>query len=159
MKILKSAIFVFFALTLIALFRQKLLVFGMICIGYFIYPEASQVLRHYCFGNGETLYLSSDYISKSPVVLKELHHLKIGQKKIVSFKQKEDWRLSYAINGFTLERKKDSVLISQWMQFDRTNKVITYFGPIAIPDNIVHTFNCTPYLVKCEWATKYASTY
>jgi hypothetical protein len=141
-------------LTIAIIFRSKILVVGMICVGYFIYPEASLVLRHYCFGNGETIILDNSYISKSPVVLKELKKLKKGQKKIVWFRQREDWRLSYAINGFTMERKKDSVLISQWMQFDRTNKVVTYFGPVAIPDNIVHTFICTPYLVKCEWATK-----
>jgi hypothetical protein len=136
---------------LIAVFFKKILVLGMICIGAIIYPEASSVLRHYCFGNGETLMLESDYISKSPVILKEIKKLKIGHKKTVRFRQWEDWRLSYAINGFTLERKKDSVLVTQWILFDTTNKVCTYFGPVAIPDNIVHTFDCHPYQVKCQW--------
>jgi hypothetical protein len=153
-KKLLGSIFIIFAGASFLIFRKKILVIGMICVGYFIFPEASKVLRHYCFGNGETITLDHSYISKSPVILKELEKLKIGQKKIVRFRQQDDWRLSYAINGFTLVRKKDSVIIRQWMQFDRTNKVTTYFGPILIPDNIVHTFDCTPYLVKCEWAIK-----
>ena len=77
--------------------------------------------------------------------------MKIGEKHTVSMHQREDWRLSFAINGFMMEKRKDTIIITQWMQFDTTNKVITWFGPIPIPDNIVHTFNCTPYMFQCKW--------
>lgn len=132
-------------------FYKKILVIGMIVIGYFIFPEASQALKHYCFGNGETLIVDSEYIRKSPVVLKHLKHMKIGEKRKVGMHQWEDWRLSFAINPFTIEKRKNKVIITQWMQFAKTNKVITWFGPIPIPDNIVHTFECTPYLFYSEF--------
>ena len=78
--------------------------------------------------------------------------MKVGEKHKVGMHQWEDWRLSFAINPFTIEKRKDRVIITQWMEFDKTNKVITWFGPIPIPDNIVHTFDCTPYMFRCEWS-------
>lgn len=123
----------------------------MIVFGSFFFPEASQALKHYCFGNGEKLIVKSDYIKNSPVVLKHLKRMKVGQKKKVGFHQWEDWRLSFAINPFTIEKRKDKVIITQWMKFDKTNKVFTWFGPIPIPDNIVHTFECTPYMFYHEF--------
>lgn len=133
------------------IFFKKIVVIGMILVGAVFFPEASQALKHYCFGNGEKLIVKSDYIKKSPVVLKQLKKMKIGQKKKVGFHQWEDWRLSFAINPFTIEKRKDKVIITQWMQFDKTNKVFTWFGPIPIPDNIVHTFECTPYMFYHEF--------
>jgi hypothetical protein len=145
----KTILIVLFGLILI--FYKKITVIGMIVVGYFIFPEASQALRHYCFGNGEILYVNSGYIKTSPVVLKNLKSMKIGEKRVVSFYQYEDWRLSYALNPFTIEKRKNKVIITQWMQFAKKNNVKTLFGPIRIPDNIVHTFNCTPYLFYSEF--------
>ena len=136
---------------LLIIFLKKLLVLGMILFGSIFFPEASQILRHYCFGDGSTLYLKSDYIKQSPVVKKKLRTMKVGQKKKVGMHQWEDFRLSYALNPFTIEKRKDKVVITQWIQFDKTNNVITWFGPIPLPDNIVHTFDCTPYLVYHEF--------
>ena len=133
------------------LFYKKIIVIGMIVIGAIIFPEASQALRHYCFGDGSTLNVSPDYIKNSPVVKKHLAKMKIGENHKVSMHQWEDWRLAFTINPFTMEKTKHTIIITQWMQFDTTNKVITWFGPIPIPDNIVHTFNCTPYMFHCEW--------
>lgn len=132
-------------------FYKKILVLGMIVFGALFYPEASVALRHYCFGNGEKLVVESDYIKNSPVVLKHLKNLKTGQKKKIAFKQPEDWRLSYALNPFTMEKRKDKVIITQWMQFDTKNESYTHFGPFSIYDNIVHTFDCTPYLFYHEF--------
>ena len=139
-------------LIIVIFFFKKILVIGMILVGALFFPEASQILRHYCFGDGSTLYLKSDYIKRSPVVLKKLKKMKVGQKRKVGMHQWEDFRLSYALNPFTMEKRKDKVVITQWIQFDRTNKVITWVGPIPIPDNIVHTFKCTPFLVYHEFA-------
>ena len=133
-------------------FIKKILVIGMIIIGAIFFPEASQILRHYCFGDGSTLYLKSDYIKRSHIVNDKLKKMTIGQKKKVGMHQWEDFRLAYALNPFTIEKRKDKAVITQWIQFDKTNKVITWFGPIPLPDNIVHTFKCTPFLVYYEFA-------
>jgi hypothetical protein len=137
--------------TAMAIFYKKIIVIGMMIVGSFIYPEASQILTHYCFGNGEKLILESDYIKNSPVVLKELKKMKIGQKKRVTFTQKEDWRLSYALNPFYIEKREDKVIITQYIKFATTNKTYTWFGSFKISDNIVHVFDCTPYDVYYEF--------
>jgi hypothetical protein len=74
----------------------------------FFFPEASQALRHYCFGDGSDLHVSADYIKTSPVVQKHLANMQIGEKKKVDFKQADDWRLSFVLNPFTIHKKKQS---------------------------------------------------
>ncbi len=123
----------------------------MIVVGSLFFPEASIALSHYCFGNGDTLRVESDYIRTSPVVIKEIKTLKKGEKRRVGMKQSEDWRLSYALNPFNIERKGNKIIITQWMQFDKSNKVKTRFGPFSFNDNIVHTFDCKPYLFYHEF--------
>lgn len=135
----------------IMLFVRQLLVLYMIFYGAFVFPEASAALRHYCFGDGSTLIVQSDYIKSSPVVWKRLKNMKVGEKGEVRMRQRDDVRLSYALNPFQMERKKDKVIISQWMQFDTSGKVHTNFGPIPLPDNIVHVFDCTPFLFYSEF--------
>lgn len=137
------------------IFYKKTLVILMIIGGFFIAPEASQILRHYCFGDGSNLYLKSDYFKQSPVVLKQIKTLKIGESRRVTLKQKEDWRLSYALNPFILTRLKNGYRIHQYIKFDESGLVITQLNlgltKIKIPDNIVHTFECTPFTVISEW--------
>lgn len=127
----------------------------MIIGGFFIAPEASQILRHYCFGDGSNLYLKSDYIKQSPVVLKQIKTLKIGESRRVTLKQKDDWRLSYALNPFKLSRLKNGYRIYQYIKFDESGIVITQLNlglfKIKMPDNIVHTFECTPFTVISDW--------
>jgi hypothetical protein len=134
-----------------AIFYKKIIVLGMMFVGSFIYPEASQILTHYCFGNGEKLVLESDYIKNSPVVIRELKKMKVGQKKRITLHQKEDYRLSYALNPFYIEKRKNKAIITQYIKFDNTNESYTWFGPIVLSDNIVHTFNCKPYYVYHEF--------
>lgn len=148
---MKKVIIIFFGLLFILFNIKKIIVLGMIAFGALVFPEASQALRHYCFGNGEKLVVHSGYIIKSPVVQKHLRKMKVGDKKKIGMHQWEDWRLSFAINPFSMEKRKDKVIITQWMKFDNTGNVITWFGPIPLPDNIVHTFNCTPYLFYHEF--------
>jgi hypothetical protein len=114
------------------------------------YPkEAVEILSHYIFGKGEDLVLSSDYFPISPVIKKNLQSMKVGESRKISFNQKEDWRLSYAINGFTLTKTRKGFKIYQYIKFDSSGKVYTYinlFGKkIKVYDNWVHAFNCTPY--------------
>jgi hypothetical protein len=123
----------------------------MIVVGFFFFPEASQALRHYCFGDGSQLNVDPEYIKTSPVVQQHLAKMKVGQKKKVGLHQWEDWRLSFAINPFTIEKQKHKVVITQWMEFDKKNKVTTWLFFIPVKDNIVHTFDCTPYMFHTEW--------
>lgn len=125
-------------------------VYSMIVGGKFVSPEGSQMLNHYCFGNGDTLEVQSDYIRTSPVVLNSIKSMKVGQTKKVIFKQSKDWRLSYAFNPYNIKREKDGYIIYQYIQFDTTGKIYTDlnlgFTKIRVHDNIVHVFECKPYV-------------
>jgi hypothetical protein len=135
---------------------SKLMVIGMIVFSTFTYPEASRILNHYCFGNGDTLMLDTSYLKVSPVIVKELKTMKVGETKIVRFTQKDDWRLSYAINGFTLIKKKHKVIVKQYIEFDKTGEIYTDLNlgvaKLRVDDGFVHTFDCTPYWVYSEFS-------
>jgi hypothetical protein len=130
---------------------RYLIVIYFIFYGWFIYPEAARVLAHYCFGNGNNLCLDASYIKHSPVIQKHLKKMKVGEKKRIAVKQNEDYRLTYALNGFEMEKQKNKTVITQYIQFDTTGKVFTFVGPFRVSDNLVHVFNCTPYMVRCEF--------
>ena len=143
-------------LVLLSSVSTKLIVIGMIVVSTFTYPEASSILKQYCFGDGDTLMLDTSYLKVSPVITKELESMRVGEKRIVRFKQKDDWRLSYAINGFTLIKKKNKVIVKQYIKFDKTGKIYTDlnlgFTKIRIDDGFVHTFDCTPFWVYSEFS-------
>lgn len=143
-------------LVLLSNVSTKLIVIGMIVFSTFTYPEASSILKQYCFGDGDTLMLDTSYLKVSPVITKELESMRVGEKRIVRFKQKDDWRLSYAINGFTLIKKKNKVIVKQYIKFDKTGKIYTElnfgFTKIRIDDGFVHTFDCTPFWVYSEFS-------
>ena len=133
----------------------KLIIVGMILFSKPFYPEASSILNHYCFGSGDTLFLDPSYLKVSPVIIKELKTMKINETRIVRFSQKDDWRLSYAINGFTLTKTKNKIIIKQYIKFDKTGKVYTDLNlgitKIRVFDGFVHTFDCVPFLVYSEF--------
>jgi hypothetical protein len=143
-------------LVLLSSISSKLMVIGMIVFSTFTYPEASSILSQYCFGNGDTLMLDTSYLKVSPVITRELSTMKVGETKIVRFTQKDDWRLSYAINGFTLIKKKHKVIIKQYIEFDKTGKIYTDLNlgvtKIRVDDGFVHTFDCTPFWVYSEFS-------
>jgi len=147
---IKRYILILFGIVIVC-FYKKIFVFLCIIIGAVFFPEASKILKHYCFGNGSDLILNADYIKTSRVVKTRVATMSIGQKMKVGFEQSEDWRLSFALNGFTIEKQKNKVIINQWIKFDRSGEVKTVFYFIPISDNIVHTFNCTPYMARTEW--------
>ena len=72
------------------------------------------------------------------------------------FTQKDDWRLSYAINGFTLIKKKHKIIVKQYIVFDKTGKVYTDLNlgvaKLRVDDGFVHTFDCTPFWVYSEFS-------
>jgi hypothetical protein len=129
------------------------LFFGFIVV-YFIvsqsdYREGVIVLSHYLLGNGSDLILESDYLPQSPVIRKRLKTMKIEEKQRVSFKQQQDWRLSYAINGFTLTKTATGFSINQYIAFDTTGTVYTdvktIFGKVRVYDNWVHIIGGNPF--------------
>lgn len=129
----------------------------MILGGYFVSPEASDILSHYCFGSGDTLYLDTSYIQQSPVIRREVNKLKIGDVvERIGFKQKEDWRLSYALNPFKVKRTKEGYEIYQWIEFDKTGKVPTVLNlgvtTITVNDAVVHAFDCKPFWAICKFS-------
>ena len=135
---------------------KKLFVVAMIVGGFFVAPEASQILSHYCFGDGDTLYLDSSYLKTSPVVISAAKGLNVGGKIAdVRLNQSRDWRLSYAINGFTLKRTRKGYVIQQWIEFDKTGTIPTDINlgvaKLRVQDAIVHKFDCTPFWVICEF--------
>ena len=115
-------------LVILSLGIKKIIILLMIGGGYFITPEASSILHHYCFGDGETLTLNSDYLRRSPVIVKNLDKMKVGESRRITLNQEEDWRLSYAINGFTLEKHQTKAVIKQHIKFDKTNETFTYLN-------------------------------
>ena len=147
------------ALTIVAcmiIFYKKTLVLMMILGGYFVSPEASDILTHYCFGSGDTLYLDSSYIKRSPVIKREISKLKVGDAvERVGFEQKDDWRLSYALNPFKIKRTREGYEIYQWIEFDQTGKVPTELNlgitTITVNDAVVHAFDCKPFWVICKF--------
>jgi hypothetical protein len=92
----------------------------------------------------------------SPVITKELSTMRVGETRIVRFTQKDDWRLSYAINGFTLIKKKHKIIVKQYIVFDKTGKVYTDLNlgvaKLRVDDGFVHTFDCTPFWVYSEFS-------
>ena len=76
-------------------------------------------------------------------------------RKVFGFKQKYDWRLSYALNPFTMSKKNNRYHIEQWIEFDKTGTIPTNInfgvGKLRVQDAIVHTFDCTPFWVICEF--------
>lgn len=153
---MKRIIIVAGIIVLMTLCYKKLFVVAMIVGGFFVAPEASQILSHYCFGNGDTLFLDSSYLKTSPVVISAAKGLNVGgQIAEVRLNQSDDWRLSYAINGFTLKRTKKGYVIQQWIEFDKTGAIPTDINlgisKLRVQDAIVHTFDCTPFWVVCEF--------
>jgi len=99
----KTGLIIFTIVFLIVAFNpRRTAVLAIIAGGLFVSPEASEILYHYCFGNGDTLYLKPDYFQLSPVIRKAKVDMRPVQEKIVWVHQPDDRRLSYALNGFTL---------------------------------------------------------
>ncbi len=142
--------------TTVYLIGIKKIVVGIIYLGGLIVsPEASKILYHYSYGDGEKMVLESDYIRNSPVILKHLKTLKVGESKRVGFIQSEDWRLSYAINGFKLTKFKDKAVIEQYINFNVSGEEWTelnlYLFKIKISDGIVNELDTKPFLLYHEF--------
>jgi hypothetical protein len=121
-------------------------------------PEGSSILQHYCFGNGEDLELTSDYLPNSPVIKSELKKMNIGEDKVIRFNQYKDWRLSYALNPFHLVKKTNGFEIYQSIKFDNKGVDVTEINfrlfKIKVKDSWVHVLNPTPFMVVYQYNKK-----
>jgi hypothetical protein len=167
MKIIKKTVFILMALFLLLFLYiavkgdfnpERMKVQTLILGGRIIAPEAAQILDRYTSGSGDTLFLDSGYFQKSPVVINAAKRLKVGEQvDRLAFKQKEDWRLSYALNGFTVSRSPEGYEIKQYIVFDKTKKVYTdldlKFTKIRVKDNIAHCYPCNPFWAICRFTT------
>jgi hypothetical protein len=121
-------------------------------------PEGCAILQQYCFGDGTELVLESDYLPNSPVIQSELKNMRIGQVKVVRFYQKEDWRLSYALNPFHLLKTKNGFRIFQYIKFDEKGEVFTEinfkFFKFKVKDSWVNLINPTPFMVVYHYREK-----
>ena len=142
---------------------KKLILVVLILASFFVAfkympTEGVKILHHYMFGDGSDLVLDSDYIPQSTLIVSRLKKMKVGETRKISFKQSEDWRLSYAINGFSLTKTENGFNINQYIQFDRSGKIYTiinlYFFKFKFYDNWVHVKNCTPFWVRYEYQKK-----
>jgi hypothetical protein len=131
-----------------------------IFISLFLYfkitaPEGCSVLQHYFLGNGKPLVLESDYLPKSPVIINALKGMRVGEVKRVTFEQKEDWRLSYALNPFQLKKLKNGFDVYQYIKFDNEGEVYTTINlgvlKFNFKDNWVRFFKTTPYNLTYEY--------
>jgi hypothetical protein len=145
-----SVVAILFAL--IALYPGKATVLTMIAGAYIVAPEAARITQHYVFGNGEDLYLNADYIKNSPVILKNLN-LKKGEVRRIALKQHEDWRLSYALNPMHIKRNGKGYTVFEYVDYghginkDVVSQLNLGFAKVKVHDNIVHSFECTPFTV------------
>jgi hypothetical protein len=135
--------------------ESKLLYEGMIVAGKFLYPEGSEILNHYINGDGSDLHIDPRYIQSSPVVVNHLQKMKIGETKLIRFTQKDDWRLSYALNPFRLKKERGKALIWQEIEFLKKKDVYTElnFGifKLKLQDGLIHALKPKKFVAKSEW--------
>ena len=123
--------------------------------GRMVSPEAGQIIWHYMHEQGADLWLNPDYIRTSPVILRSLAQLKEGESRQFEFRQADDWRLSYAVNPFSLKRSGGKVLMWQLMKFETRPGTLTTLnygiGQFKLPDALIHSMHPQTYTVYCKW--------
>ena len=134
----------------------KILYQSMSMAGKFIYPEASSILGHYIEGSGKDLILKPNYIKKSPVIIEALKQMKVGEVKEIRYKQKQDWRLSYALNPFYLKKGKNTAIVFQKIIFKKEKGVYTNLRlgiiNIQLPDRLIYSLQPKKFNVYSNWA-------
>jgi len=69
--------------------------------------------------------LDSSYLRRSPVILRSIHSLKPEESRRYAFHQADDWRLSYALNPFSLLRDAHEVHLWQRIAFGTDARIMT----------------------------------
>lgn len=124
--------------------------------GRIVSPEAGAIVHHYLYGKGKDLWLDSSYLQTSPVILRSWHSLRVGEQRVFSLRhQAEDWRLSYALNPFSLRRSAHEILLWQQIEFSSNPRVRTTLnydlGSVRLPDALIHALHPQPFMVYSKW--------
>lgn len=94
----------------------------MLFFGRLVYPEASNILKHYLYCNGDYLKIRSDYFKRSKfikITLEKNDNEIIGP---VTLKISDDPGIAYAVNGFYIKRDSNKIVIFQDISFESINK-------------------------------------
>ena len=128
---------------------------GIALAGRLVSPEGGAIVYHYLYGNGQDLWLDNSYLKTSPVIQRSWHSLKLGQSKRFNLRQAEDWRLSYALNPFSLRRGEHEILLWQRIEFGTNARIRTTLnyglGQIELPDALIHTLHPKTFTVYSKW--------
>lgn len=130
---------------------------GMIGVGYFLYPEASKVLYHFCHGDGRRVEIDSSYIQNSTAIQKRLKKLRPGQSWKGWIKQSEDRRLTYAYNPIKIENLGSKVRVSSKVRVVKLGKGVytrIYMGDFTfdLPDSLMRVgCKAKEYTAYTEW--------
>jgi len=132
-----------------------------IVVGWFAYPEASAILRHYVYGDGSGLELPADYFRQSAYLQRQVRDLGPGRHGPIGFEQVLDWRLSLALNPYYLDIADGRVrLFHPRIEFAATSgpptRTVVPIGKLQIRfyDNLVQALDPTPFSVHAEWQTR-----
>jgi hypothetical protein len=127
-------------------------------IAYWQYPEASKILWHYVYGQGEALTLDAEYFQQSDYLKQQIQQLGQGKHGPLTLKQAQDWRLSLALNPYYLDINSDQVkLYHPHIAFAPLNSTRTYtilplgYLRLRLYDNLMQAFNPKPFAVSASW--------
>lgn len=131
---------------------------GMVVVGSALYPEASQVLYEFCWGDGTNVEISADYVRQSPFIRKKLAGLRPGGRWSGWYKQTEDVRLSYAFNPISIEKRKSGeIVVTSPIQVAKIGSGVytrLYMGPLTfdLPDSLMRiACDETDYTAVVRW--------
>ena len=122
------------------------------------YPEASRILSHYLFGNGDDLIIRSKAIIDSPFLQNKVSEGKtVGPITVDPGKYP---RIGFAVNGFYISEEAGEVVVRQYIDFDGRNGkgYFTDFprlrDKLRIPDRLARAFEltggCKPFTVSIK---------
>jgi len=136
-----------------------------VAASYFSYPEASKLLYHYIYADGETLELSSAYFQQSEYIRRIIKKHGKGQYGPITLRQKDDWRLSLALNPYFININDNTVKIyhPRIAFAQSSNESVFTIVPLGklklkIYDNIISALKPTPFYVYAEWRSDTGST-
>ena len=127
-------------------------------LGAIAYPEAGAILRHYIYGGGMELELSSEYFRRSPYLRARIAELGPGSHGPIWFRQSDDWRLSLALNPYYIDIEEERIRVFHpHIEFAAIRGAETYtivpIGKLRIRfyDNLVSALDPTPFAAYAEW--------
>jgi hypothetical protein len=136
--------------------RTGLFVGAALCRGS--YPEAAAVLRHAVRGGGADLELPAAYFSRSEYLRQQIERLGPGVHGPIALDQRQDWRLSVAVNPYYLKIERGKVILYHpRVAFAAvgTPRVRTMVPlgkmKVRVYDNLVSALGARPFRVYSEW--------